>query len=73
MIGAATILSDPIFQGLAISLLSGLASSTLLTDLRRSARRRPPRRQLNRRRPNDNYRARVAWVQLDAGRGNTLS
>ncbi len=33
MIGAATILSDPIFQGLAISLLFGLASSTLLTLL----------------------------------------
>ena len=31
MIGAATILSDPIFQGLAISLLFGLISSTLLT------------------------------------------
>ena len=33
MIGAATILSDPIFQGLAISLLFGLVSSTLLTVL----------------------------------------
>ncbi|HUI15261.1 MAG TPA: efflux RND transporter permease subunit [Xanthobacteraceae bacterium] len=33
MIGAATILLDPIFQGLAISLLFGLASSTLLTVL----------------------------------------
>ena len=33
MIGAATILIDPIFQGLAISLLFGLASSTLLTVL----------------------------------------
>jgi len=33
MIGAATILADPIFQGLAISLLFGLASSTLLTVL----------------------------------------
>ncbi len=33
MIGAATILSDPIFQGLALSLLFGLASSTLLTVL----------------------------------------
>jgi multidrug efflux pump subunit AcrB len=33
MIGAATILSDPIFQGLAVSLLFGLASSTLLTVL----------------------------------------
>lgn len=33
MIGAATILSDPIFQGLAISLLFGLASSTLLRVL----------------------------------------
>ena len=32
-IGAATILTDPIFQGLAISLLFGLASSTLLTVL----------------------------------------
>ncbi len=31
MIGAAVILTDPIFQGLAISLLFGLASSTLLT------------------------------------------
>ncbi len=33
MIGAAVILPDPIFQGLAISLLFGLASSTLLTVL----------------------------------------
>jgi multidrug efflux pump subunit AcrB len=33
MIGAATIMTDPIFQGLAISLLFGLASSTLLTVL----------------------------------------
>jgi multidrug efflux pump subunit AcrB len=33
MIGATTILLDPIFQGLAISLLFGLASSTLLTVL----------------------------------------
>lgn len=33
MIGAAAILTDPIFQGLAISLLFGLASSTLLTVL----------------------------------------
>jgi multidrug efflux pump subunit AcrB len=33
MIGAVTILLDPIFQGLAISLLFGLASSTLLTVL----------------------------------------
>ncbi len=33
MIGAATILLDPIFQGLAISLLFGLVSSTLLTVL----------------------------------------
>ncbi len=33
MIGAAVILNDPIFQGLAISLLFGLASSTLLTVL----------------------------------------
>jgi Mn2+/Fe2+ NRAMP family transporter len=33
MIGAATILLDQIFQGLAISLLFGLASSTLLTIL----------------------------------------
>ncbi len=31
MIGAVTIISDPIFQGLAISLLFGLASSTVLT------------------------------------------
>ncbi|HYF86823.1 efflux RND transporter permease subunit [Azospirillum sp.] len=33
MIGAAFILTDPIFQGLAISMLFGLASSTLLTVL----------------------------------------
>jgi multidrug efflux pump subunit AcrB len=33
MIGAAVILSDPIFQGLALSLLFGLASSTALTVL----------------------------------------
>ncbi|HQT38758.1 MAG TPA: efflux RND transporter permease subunit [Acidocella sp.] len=33
MISAATILSDPIFQGLAVSLLFGLVSSTLLTLL----------------------------------------
>ena len=33
MIGAAFILFDPIFQGLAISLVFGLASSTLLTLL----------------------------------------
>lgn len=33
MIGAATILLDPIFQGLAISLLFGLASALLLTVL----------------------------------------
>jgi len=33
MIGAAVILADPIFQGLAISLLFGLASSTALTVL----------------------------------------
>ena len=33
IIGAAVILFDPIFQGLAISLLFGLASSTLLTVL----------------------------------------
>ncbi len=33
MIGAAVILNDPIFQGLAISLLFGLASSTALTVL----------------------------------------
>jgi multidrug efflux pump subunit AcrB len=33
MIGAATIVFDPIFQGLALSLLFGLASSTLLTVL----------------------------------------
>jgi multidrug efflux pump subunit AcrB len=31
MIGAAVVLSDPIFQGLALSLLFGLASSTALT------------------------------------------
>jgi len=33
MIGAVVILGDPIFQGLAISLLFGLASSTFLTVL----------------------------------------
>ena len=33
MIGAALILTDPIFQGLAISLVFGLASSTALTVL----------------------------------------
>ena len=33
MIGAAVIVTDPIFQGLALSLLFGLASSTLLTVL----------------------------------------
>ena len=33
MIGAAFILTDPIFQGLAISLFFGLASSTALTVL----------------------------------------
>jgi multidrug efflux pump subunit AcrB len=33
MIGAAVILADPIFQGLAISLLFGVASSTVLTIL----------------------------------------
>jgi multidrug efflux pump subunit AcrB len=33
MIGAGVILFDPIFQGLAVSLLFGLASSTLLTVL----------------------------------------
>jgi multidrug efflux pump subunit AcrB len=48
MIGAATILLDPIFQGLAISLLFGLASSTLLTVLVIPAiyiaLREPPRR-----------------------------
>ena len=33
MIGAGTILLDPIFQGLAISLLFGLASASLLTVL----------------------------------------
>ncbi|WP_374444779.1 efflux RND transporter permease subunit [Stella sp.] len=33
MIGAAVILADPIFQGLAIALLFGLVSSTLLTVL----------------------------------------
>ena len=48
MIGAAFILADPIFQGLAISLVFGLASSTALTlagdpgDLRLAARRRTP-------------------------------
>ena len=31
MIGAATILTDPIFQGLAISLIFGILVSTLLT------------------------------------------
>lgn len=33
MIGAAFILADPIFQGLAVSMLFGLASSSLLTVL----------------------------------------
>jgi multidrug efflux pump subunit AcrB len=33
MISAVTILPDPVFQGLAVSLLFGLASSTLLTLL----------------------------------------
>jgi multidrug efflux pump subunit AcrB len=33
MIGAAFILTDPIFQGLAISMVFGLASSTALTLL----------------------------------------
>ena len=33
VIGASVILADPIFQGLAISLLFGLLSSTLLTVL----------------------------------------
>jgi multidrug efflux pump subunit AcrB len=33
MIGAVVILADPIFQGLALSLLFGLLSSTLLTVL----------------------------------------
>ena len=33
MIGAAFILADPIFQGLAISMVFGLASSTALTVL----------------------------------------
>ena len=33
LIGAVVILADPIFQGLAISLLFGLASSTALTVL----------------------------------------
>ena len=33
MIGAAFIMADPIFQGLAISLVFGLASSTILTVL----------------------------------------
>ena len=37
MIGAAVILTDPIFQGLTISLLFGLASSTVLTVLVRPA------------------------------------
>ena len=32
-VGAAVILADPIFQGLAISLFFGLMSSTLLTVL----------------------------------------
>ena len=33
MIGAATILLDPIFQGLAISLMGGTITSTFLTLL----------------------------------------
>jgi multidrug efflux pump subunit AcrB len=33
MAGAVFILADPIFQGLAVSLLFGLLSSTLLTVL----------------------------------------
>ena len=33
VVGASVILADPIFQGLAISLLFGLLSSTLLTVL----------------------------------------
>ena len=33
MIGAAFIIGDPIFQGLALSLVFGLASSTVLTLL----------------------------------------
>jgi multidrug efflux pump subunit AcrB len=33
MIGAVFILADPIFQGLAISMVFGLASSTILTLL----------------------------------------
>jgi uncharacterized membrane protein YqjE len=33
MIGAAVILANPIFQGLAISLLFGLMSSMILTVL----------------------------------------
>ena len=33
MAGAAFILADPIFQGLAVSLIFGLLSSTLLTVL----------------------------------------
>jgi len=33
MIGSAFILADPIFQGLAISMVFGLASSTALTLL----------------------------------------
>jgi len=54
MIGAAVILADPIFQGLAISLLFGLASSTLLTVLvipaiyivlRDDGRRLPPKQE----------------------------
>jgi len=36
MIGAVVILSDPIFQGLAISLLFGLLTSTLLTEIGRA-------------------------------------
>ena len=40
MIGAAVILFDPIFQGLAISLLFGLISSTILTTRTTSMRSR---------------------------------
>jgi hypothetical protein len=47
MIGAAVILFDPIFQGLAISLLFGLDAAHRARDpgdLRRTARRRPTTR-----------------------------
>jgi len=55
VIGAAFILTDPIFQGLAISLVFGLASSTALTllvipaiyvVLRDDERRRPPHKEI---------------------------